>query len=298
MGETDWLADRFEASRIHLRAVAYRMLGSYAEADDAIQEAWLRLRRADPSDVENLSGWLTTVVGRVCLDRLRSRRARPEQPVGAGLPEPVVGVGDEFDPEHQALIADSVGSALLVVLDLLAPAERVAFVLHDIFAVPFGDIGHIIGRSPEATRQVASRARRRVQGAPAASSHDLTRRRVIADAFLAASRDGNFGALVSLLDPEVMFQADDAASRLGAPAETHGAAAVATLFAGRAQGARPGFVNGAPALVWAPEERPRGVFVFTIVNEMVAAINMIADRERIGQLDIVLLDDPAISRDL
>jgi RNA polymerase sigma-70 factor (ECF subfamily) len=209
-----------------------------------------------------------------------------------------VGVDDEFDPEHQALIADSVGSALLVVLDMLAPAERVAFVLHDIFAVPIDEIERIIGRSPQAARQVASRARRRIHGGPAAPRLDLTRQRKVVDAFLAASRDGNFGALVSLLDPDVVFHPDDTALRLGAPAETHGAAAVAVAFAGRARGAGPALVGGAPALVWAPGGQPRGIFDLTILNEKIVAINVIADPRRIRQLDVVLLDDRRTSHDV
>ena len=214
MDEHDWLAERFEAHRAHLRAVAYRMLGSLSEADDAVQEAWLRLSRSDTSVVENLGGWLTTVVARVCPDMLRSRKSRREEPLGAPLADPIVSREDGTDPEHEALLADSVGLALLVVLETLAPAERLAFVLHDMFAVPFDEIAPIVGRSPAAARQLASRARRRVQGAAAVPDADLTRQREVVDAFLAASREGDFDALLALLDPDVVLRAD-AGSRAG-----------------------------------------------------------------------------------
>ena len=227
MDEHDWLAERFEANRTHLRAVAYRMLGSLSEADDAVQEAWLRLSRSDTSGVENLGGWLTTVVARVCLDMLRSRKSRREEPLGAHVPEPIVSREDGIDPEHEALLADSVGLALLVVLETLAPAERLAFVLHDMFAVPFDEIAPIVGRSPAAARQLASRARRRVQGAATAPDADLTRQREVVDAFLAASRGGDFDALLAVLDPDVVLRADRAAVQAGASREVRGAAAVA-----------------------------------------------------------------------
>src|ERR671917_851287 len=231
----DWLARRFEENRTHLRAVAYRMLGSQSEADDAVQEAWLRLSRSDTSGVENLGGWLTTVVGRVCLNMLRSRRSRREQflgePLGetsgARMPDPIVDSEDGIDPEHQALLADGVGLALLVVLETLSPAERLAFVLHDTFGVPFDEIAPIVGRSPGATRQLASRARRRVQGAAPAPDADLARQREVVDAFLAASRAGDFDALVAMLDPDVVRRADIGAVRAGLSREVRGARAVA-----------------------------------------------------------------------
>ncbi|HYW90517.1 MAG TPA: sigma-70 family RNA polymerase sigma factor, partial [Chloroflexota bacterium] len=207
MGEHDWLAERFEVNRAHLRSVAYRMLGSLTEADDAVQEAWLRLSRADASGIENLGGWLTTVVARVCLNMLQSRRTRREQPLDVHLPDPVVSRADSGDPEHEVLLTDSVGLALLVVLEALAPAERVAFVLHDVFAVPFEEIAPIVGRSPIAARQLASRARRRVQGMAAVGDADLSQQREVVDAFLAAARGGDFEALVALLDPNVVLRA-------------------------------------------------------------------------------------------
>jgi len=289
--DRDWLAERFEGHRTHLRAVAYRMLGTQTEADDAVQEAWLRLSRSDTNSVENLGGWLTTIVGRVCLDMLRSRRSRREQPLGAYTPEPVLSPEGRMDPEHEAVIADSVGLAMLVVLDTLAPAERVAFVLHDMFAVPFDQIAPIVGRSPTAARQLASRARRRVQGAAAVPDGDRTRHRQIVDAFLAASRDGDFEALLAVLDPDVVLRADRAAVQLGASGEVRGARAVAETFAGRARAAQPALVNGAAGLVWASGGRPRVVFGFTIVHGRVVEIVLVADPERIGQLDVTVLGE-------
>src|SRR2546430_4196538 len=258
--ERDTLERPFEESRPHLRAVAYRMLGSLSEADDAVQEAWLRLSRSDRSEVENLKGWLTTVVARVCLDMLRSRKARPEDPVGPQVPDPIVGREGPIDPEQEALLADSVGLALLVVLDRLNPAERLAFVMHDMFAVPFDEIAPIVGRSPTAARQLASRARRRVQGAATVPDADLTLQREVVDAFLAASRGGNFDALLAVLDPDVVVRADSAAVRMGASREVRGAAAVAKTFSGRARAAQPALVDGAVGLVWAPGGRLRVVF--------------------------------------
>ena len=290
MDEHDWLAERFEANRTHLRAVAYRMLGSLSEADDAVQEAWLRLSRSDTSVVENLGGWLTTVVARVCLDMLRSRKSRREEPLGAPLPDPIVGREDGTDPEHEALLADSVGLALLVVLETLAPAERLAFVLHDMFAVPFDEIAPIVGRSPAAARQLASRARRRVQGAATVPDADLTRQREVVDAFLAASRDGDFDALLAVLDPDVVLRADPAAVDAGASREVRGAAAVADTFSGRARFAQPALVNGAAGAVWAPGGRPRVVFGFTITRGKIVAIDMLADPERLRQLDLTFDD--------
>ncbi len=299
MGEHDWLAARFEGHRAHLRAVAYRMLGSLSEADDAVQEAWLRLRRADTSDIENLGGWLTTVVARISLDMLRSRKSRGEEPLGAHLPEPVAGRADGGDPEHEAVLADAVGLALLVVLDTLAPAERLAFVLHDLFAVPFEEIAPIVGRSPVAARQLASRARRRVQGAPAAPDADQSRQRAIVDAFLAASRDGDLTALLALLDPDVVLRADPAAvaasaARVGQGApelapEVRGAVAVAEVFAGRARVAQPALINGAAGAVWAPGGQPRAAFAFAIAGDRIVAIDLHYDPAHVDQLDVTLL---------
>ena len=287
----DWLAQRFEAERPHLRAVAYRMLGSISEADDAVQESWLRLSRADTSGVENLGGWLTTVVARVCLDMLRSRKSRREEPLDAHLPDPMMSIEDGIDPEQEALLADSVGLALLVVLETLAPAERLAFVLHDLFAVPFEEIAPIVGRSPTAARQLASRARRRVQGAATVEDVDLTRQRAVVDAFLAASRNGDFDALLALLDPNVVFRADRAAVSTGASEEVRGASDVAKQFAGRARFAQPALINGAVGLVWAAGGRPRATFGFTITSGKIVEINLISDPERLGELDLVMLNN-------
>ncbi|MGH9246387.1 MAG: sigma-70 family RNA polymerase sigma factor [Acidimicrobiales bacterium] len=291
MDQADWLTEQFEASRPRLRAVAYRMLGSHAEADDAVQETWLRLHRADSKGIENFGGWLTTVVGRVCLDRLRWRRARRDEPVGALPLESAVGVAHDHDPEHQALVADSVGSALLVVLDQLTPAERVAFVLHDVFAVPFDEIGEVVGRSPDAARQLASRARHRVQGTAGAPEVDLVRQRVLVDAFLAAARGGDFEALLALLDPDVRLRPDRAAMRMGAVRAAQGAAEVASLLSGGAGAARLAIVDGLAGLAWAPGGRTRGVVAFTIADAKIVEINVIGDPERLQQLDVVLVDD-------
>src|SRR6266705_356906 len=255
MDEHEWLAEEFEAYRNHLRAVAYRMLGSLSEADDAVQESWLRLSRSDTSGVENLYGWLTTVVARVCLDMLRSRESRHEEPLDEHVPDPIVSREDGMDPEHEALLADSVGLALLVVLNTLNPAERLAFVLHDLFAVPFDEIAPIVGRSPTATRQLASRARRRVQGAATDSEVDRSRKREVVDAFLAAARGGDFDALLAVLDPEVVLRGDRAAMRSGT-LEIRGAATVARRAAqGGARAAQPALVNGAVGVVVAPGGR-------------------------------------------
>jgi RNA polymerase sigma factor (sigma-70 family) len=285
--DRDRLAERFEAHRPHLRAVAYRMLGSAAEADDAVQEAWLRASRAGADDVDNLGGWLTTVVARVCLNQLRSRRARPEAPLDDQAAELADGGPD---PEAEAVLADAVGPALLVVLDTLSPAERLAFVLHDLFAVPFGEIAEILGRSEAAVRQLASRARRRVQGAEAPEG-DRARQRLVVEAFLAASREGDFEALLSLLDPQVVVRADAAAVAAGAEAEVRGARAVAGTFTGRARFARPALVDGAVGAVWAPGGRPRVVFAFTVRDGRVAEIRLLADPERLAGLDLVPLED-------
>jgi RNA polymerase sigma factor (sigma-70 family) len=288
MDEQDWLADRFEAHRAHLRAVAYRMLGSASEADDAVQESWLRLSHADTNAVENLGGWLTTVVARVCLDMLRSRQSRREQPLAPEVSEPVVNQDAAVDPEHETVLADSVGLALLVVLETLAPAERVAFVLHDMFAVPFDEIAAIVGRSPEAARQLASRARRRLQGADATPEADVFRQREVVGAFLAAARGGDFDALVALLDPDVVLRADQAAVLAGA-STAQGAAAVAGNFSGRARAARLALVDRAVGLVWAPGGQPQVVFNFAITEGKIVAIDMVADPEHLSELDVAIL---------
>ena len=286
MDQHESLAERFEANRTHLRAVAHRMLGSLSEADDAVQEAWLRLNRSGASDVENLGAWLTTVVARVCLDMLRSRKSRREEPLDAPWADHA-----GADPEHEAVLADSVGLAMLVVLETLAPAERLAFVLHDMFAVPFDEIAPIVGRTPAAARQLASRARRRVQGADAVRDGDRTRRRKVVDAFLAASREGDFEALLALLDPDVVLRADLTVVRSGAAAEVRGAAAVAGTFSGRARAAQPALVNGVPGAVWAPGGQPRVVFDFTISGGKIVKIEMLGDPERLDQLDLAILTD-------
>ncbi|HEY6313083.1 MAG TPA: sigma-70 family RNA polymerase sigma factor [Streptosporangiaceae bacterium] len=292
MDEADWLAERFEAQRPRLRAVAYRMLGSGAEADDALQDAWLRLSRSDTSAVQNMGGWLTTIVARVCLDLLRSRHARREQPAGEHLPEPVRdgSAADQADPEQQALLADSVGLALLVVLDALTPVERLTFVLHDMFDVPFDQIAPIIDRSPAAARQLASRARRRVREAGPGPGRDPARQREVVTAFLAASRGGDFAALVAMLDPGVALRSDLEAVRLGAPEEILGAAAVADVFANYARGARPALINGLAGAVWAPGGRPRVAFVFTVADGTITAIHRVAVPERLAELNLVILD--------
>ena len=289
MQDHDHLAERFEANRTNLRAVAYRMLGSVSEADDAVQEAWLRLSRADASEIDNLGGWLTTVVARVCLDMLRSRTSRREEPLAPGQPEPIAGDGDALDPERAAVMADSVGLAMLVVLDTLPPAERVAFVLHDMFAVPFDQIAPIVGRSSDATRQLASRARRRVQGANADPVADRARQREVVEAFLAAARDGRFEALLALLDPDVVVRADRTAVEVGASEEVRGAEAVAGTFSGRARAARAALVGGAVGLVWTQQGEARMVFDFTIEDGKVVQIELIADPERIRELEPTIL---------
>jgi RNA polymerase sigma factor (sigma-70 family) len=296
MDEHHFLAEQFEENRTHLRAVAYRMLGSLGEAEDAVQEAWLRLSRSDTSGIENLGGWLTTVVGRVCLDMLRSRRSRREEPLGeplgARFPDPIVGRQGGIDPEHEALLSDSLGLALLLVLETLSPAERLAFVLHDMFAVPFDEIAPIVGRSPSAARQLASRARRRVQGAANVPDADLTRQREVVDAFLAAARNGDFDALLAVLDPDVTLRADSGAVPAGASREVRGAAAVAKRAAkGRARAARPALVNGEMGVVVAPRGRLLMVLGFTISGGKIVEIDAIADPERLRQLDLAVLDD-------
>ncbi|GAA0918309.1 sigma-70 family RNA polymerase sigma factor [Virgisporangium aurantiacum] len=291
MTDQDVLARRFEADRPRLRSVAHRMLGSAAEADDAVQEAWLRLRRVDADTVDNLSGWLTTVVGRVCLDMLRSRAVRREDPLDGPPPKagPTAGAGIP-DPAQTAELADSVGVALLVVLETLTPTERLAFVLHDLFAVPFEEIAPIVGRTPTAARQLASRARRRVQSEPAElpAAPGAVRQRRVVEAFLAASRGGDFETLLTLLDPDVVLRIDQPARRLGAPADMHGRDAVARFFNGRARAARPAFVDGAPAAVVLAGGRPRVVIMFIVVDDTIIGMEAVADPEVIGGLEVVL----------
>jgi len=296
MDDETSLADRFEAHRPHLRAVAWRMLGSAGDADDAVQETWVRLQRTDVYDVVNLGGWLTTVVARVSLTMLTARRARPE-PVAEPVPPVSAPRDGGMDLESAAVLADSVGLALLVVLDTLSPPERLAFVLHDMFAVPFDEIAPIVERSATAARQLASRARRRVQGGDPDPRADLARRREVVDAFLAASRDGDFAALLTVLDPDVVLRADrvtvDAATRAHeAPelaAETYGADAVARVFSGRAAAARPALVDGLPGAAYAPGGRPRAVFRLTVTAGRITGIEVVADPARLGGMDLVLL---------
>ncbi|MFI8391695.1 sigma-70 family RNA polymerase sigma factor [Streptomyces sp. NPDC085540] len=299
MDENSLLTERFEEHRSHLRAVSYRMLGSLAEADDAVQEAWLRLNRSDVSDVENLGGWLTTVVSRVCLNLLRSRESRREDPMEAYPGDPVVsragalGPGGPVDPEQEALLADSVGLALLVVLDRLAPAERLAFVLHDLFAVPFDEIAPMIEKSPAATRQLASRARRRVKGAPVVPEADLTRQRRVVDAFLAATRGGNFDALVTLLHPDVVLRADKAVGPTPAAILVRGAVTVARGAMAAMQRARstaPALVDGVVGLAMAPLGRLFLVLGFTIEDGLITEIDVVAEPERLGALELAALD--------
>ncbi|UKY53296.1 sigma-70 family RNA polymerase sigma factor [Streptomyces inhibens] len=294
MNDHEWLAERFEENRGHLRAVAYRMLGSLTEADDAVQEAWLRLSRSGVSGVENLGGWLTTIVGRVCLDQLRMRKSRREDPLDVHVPEPIVSRLDTVDPEHEALVADSVGLALLVVLETLTPIERLAFVLHDMFAVPFDEIAPIVDRTPAAARQLASRARRRVQGTAPAPDTDLTRQREVVDAFLAASRGGDFEALLAVLDPDVVLRADAGAAPAGLSKLVRGARAVveqALTFSRFAHFARPALVNGAPGLVTAQGGQPFSIMGFTITHGKIVEINILADLARLNRLDLTILDD-------
>ena len=282
MAEHDVLAERFEAHRTRLRAVAYRTLGSTSEADDAVQEAWLRLSRSDPDDIENLGGWLTTVVARVCLNMLQSRR---EQPAGMHLPEPTVSGPDGIDPEQEALLADSIGPALLVILHTLAPAERLAFVLHDMFAVPFDDVAPVVGRSPAAARQLASRARRRVQGAGQVLDADLTRQRTLAGAFLTAARNGDFGALLETLDPDVVVRSNGAEAVRGAAA----VAGRAFPFTRIAQVTLPTLINGAAGVVTAADGRPITLVAFTITGATIVAIDLIDDPGRIAEADLAIL---------
>jgi RNA polymerase sigma-70 factor (ECF subfamily) len=294
MDEREWLTERFDEHRTRLRAVAYRMLGSLSEADDAVQEAWLRLSRADTSRVENLAGWLTTVVARVCLNMLRSRESRREVALDVHVPDPIISPESGVDPEQEALLADSVGLALLVVLEALTPAERLAFVLHDMFAVPFDEIAPMIERSPAATRQLASRARRRVQGQAPAPDPDLARQREVVDAFLAATRNGDFDALVAVLDPDVVLRADGGTVRARHTVVVHGARAVAeqAVLAQRlAPFARPALINGTAGVVAAAAGRVLSVMGFTVAHGKIIAIDVLYDPERLADLDLAVLDD-------
>jgi RNA polymerase sigma-70 factor, ECF subfamily len=294
MDDNDWLAERFEEHRTHLRAVAYRLLGSPSEADDAVQEAWLRLSRTGAADIDNLGGWLTTVVARVSLNMLRSRKARREESLDAvQVPDPIISRPDGVDPEHEALLADSVGLALLVVLETLSPAERLAFVLHDMFAVPFDEIAPMVGRSPTAARQLASRARRRVQGEATVPNADLGRQREVVDAFFAAARHGDFEGLLAVLDPDVVVRSDGGAARPDITETLRGARAVAEramTFAHLHPYVRPALVNGVAGVVVAPHGRPFSVMGFTVVDGRIVAIDALADPERLRALDLTILD--------
>ena len=286
MDEKKFVAEQFEANRPRLRAVAYRMLGSTAEVDDAVQEAWLRLGRTDAAAVDNLGGWLTTVIARICLDMLRSRKSRREEPMGAHVPEPIA----DNPSERETEMADSVGAALLVVLETLAPTERLAFVLHDMFAVPFEEIAPIVGRTPAAARQLASRARRRVQGAPPAPDADLSRQRGIVEAFLAASRNGDFEGLLAVLAPDVVVRADQAAQRLGSLPVIRGAVAVAESFKGRAQAAKAALVDGEIGVAVVLGGALRVVLRVTISGDKIAAIDATAEPAEIETFDVEVLD--------
>ena len=289
MHDQDWLADRFEANRAHLRGVAYRMLGSLPEADDAVQEAWVRLSRTDTSDVENMQAWLTTVVGRVCLNMLRSRTTRRESSLETHVPDPVVSPEEGVDPEQEALLGDSVGLAMLVVLEALTPAERVAFVLHDVFAIPFEDIAPIVGRTPTATRQLASRARRRVQGAPEPDV-DLDGQWAVVDAFLAAAREGDFERLVAVLDPDVVLRSDGGPDRPQLASLVRGARTVAEQamsFRRFTETASRILVNGIPGgVAWSPDGSPFAVIALTVQRRRIVAIDILADPDRLARLDL------------
>lgn len=286
MEKEKWLAEQFVTHRDHLQRVAYRMLGSTGEADDAVQEAWLRLRRSESAGIENMGSWLTTVVARICLDTLRSRKARREEPL-EGEPEPIARDERVSDPEREAELADSVGLALLVVLEALAPAERVAFVLHDMFDLPFEEIAPIVGRSPTAARQLASRARRRVRGTR--TSPDVASQRKVVDAFLSAARSGDIAGLLAVLDPDVVLRADRTAQRLGDVSELRGAEVVANNFKGKAQAARPVLIDGALGVVVAPQGRLLLVLNLTFAGDRIATIEVVADRDRLGALDLSTL---------
>jgi RNA polymerase sigma-70 factor (ECF subfamily) len=293
MDEREFLAQQFEEHRIRLRAVAYRMLGSLSEADDAVQETWLRLSRIDADELENLGGWLTTVVARVSLSMLRSRRSRREEPFDVRMPEPIVDRADGTDPEHEAILADSVGLALLVVLETLSPAERLAFVLHDMFAVPFDEIAPIVDRSPEAARQLASRARRRVQGEKKVPDADIDTQREVIDAFIAAARGGDFEALLQVLDPDVLLRADRDVVSVGAKRLVRGAANVARQalsFSRLDVEVRPALVNGAAGTVSFLDGKPFTIAGFTIRNRRIVEMDVVADPESVRQIDLTILD--------
>jgi RNA polymerase sigma-70 factor (ECF subfamily) len=285
----DLPVEQFERNRPRLRAVAYRMLGSLSEADDAVQETWLRLSRADANEVDNLAAWLTTVVGRVCLDMLRSRRMRREEPLELRAAESPA--SHDVGPEQETLLADSIGLALLIVLNTLSPAERLAFVLHDMFAVSFEEIAVVVGRSPAAARQLASRARRRVQAGPPTPDTDVSRQRTIVSAFLTAARGGDMTTLLTLLDPDVVMRADETAARMGSAGETRGSEVVARFFSGRAQGALPADIDGIPGAVVAVGGRTRIAIEFIILHDRIIGIDAVADPEQLGQLDVVPVDD-------
>ena len=294
MVEQDWLAQRFEEHRSRLRAVAYRMLGSVSEADDAVQETWLRLSRSEADEIENLGGWLTTVVARVSLNMLRSRQTRREEPFGPHVPEPIIDPVAGMDPEHEALLADSVGLALLVVLEMLAPAERLAFVLHDMFAVPFDEIAPIVDRSPEAARQLASRARRRVQGNAPVGDADPDEQRRVVDAFLAAAREGDFDALVAILDPDVVLRADSGPGLPSATIEVRGAAEVASralTYARLQLFNRPVLVNGMLGMVAYRDGEPFSVGAITVRGGRIVEMDILADPERLRRLDLTAVDE-------
>ncbi|MFF2038927.1 sigma-70 family RNA polymerase sigma factor [Kitasatospora sp. NPDC058170] len=293
MDEDRLLTERFEEHRPHLRAVSYRMLGSISEAEDALQEAWLRLERTDISEVENLGGWLTTVVTRLCLNMLRAREQRREDPLEIRMPDPVIGREGVIDPEREVLLADSVGLALLVVMESLSPAERIAFVLHDMFAVPFDEIAPVIEKSTAATRQLASRARRRVQGQAPAPDRDLVRQRAAVDAFFAASRDGDFEALVAVLDPDVVLRSDGVVGRVRQAVVLNGARTVASqavMYSSLAPFVRPALVNGAAGVVVVADGRTLSVMAFTVVGGKVVAIDVLTDPERLAGLDLAGVD--------
>lgn len=292
MDEHEWLAERFEENRGHLRAVAYRMLGSLVEVDDAVQEAWLRLSRSDISSIENLGGWLTTVVARVCLDMLRSRKSRREEPLDVHVPEPIVSREDAINPEHEALLADSVGLALLVVMETLAPDERLAFVLHDMFGVPFDEIASIVGCSSAAARQLASRARHRVQGAAPIPDVDLTQQRKVVDAFLTAVRGGDFEALLAVLDPDVVLRSDHIPAGLKEIRGARTVAEQALMFSRLAESVQPVLVNGAAGIVsWLPGGQPFSVMAFNVRGSRIVEIDVLRDRDRLSRLDLTVLHD-------
>jgi len=292
MNDTDWLAQRFEEDRACLTAIASRMLGSASDADDAVQEAWLRLSRSDADSIENLGSWLTTVLSRVCLNILQARRSRPETPLDLDRSESRVDEAPESDPEREVLLADSIGLALTIMLDTLSPTERVAFVLHDVFGLPFEEIAPIVGRTDAAARQLASRARRRVRMHDADQATNNLRQAKLVEAFLAAARKGEFDQLLAVLDPDVVLRADRTAIEIGAPPEAHGAFAVAR-FCRRAHGAVPALVNGEAAVAWAPGGEVRVLFRFTVAGARITAVDLIADPDRLRELELIAPVDEA-----